>query len=580
VFVRQTLERRYWGRIALLALCAVAAQGVELLGPYALSGLVNRLGGAVAGEVGARGAVMWWLGGLVAAWLGSALLLRAYEVVDIVTSTAIRAGTQKWLFTWLLDHSPRYFQENFSGQLGQKVKQSGQSVISILSIACSEVPRIAVMLGMGGYLLVGLRPFYAVLLLVWAVLHIGLSTLAARRCIRLGKAFWQEISVCTGRVVDIVSNIDVVRSFARLGDERDHIGGFFDREVAGSRRLRGFLVLMRLYQAGAATVLMGVLTGLAARDTLAGTMDVGAFTMVFALSSLISANVQNLANRLLEFFEQYGALVEALDTLTAPHEIVDRPGAPALAVAAGAIVYDDVWFHHADGTQVLRGLNLTIAPGEKVGLVGRSGAGKSTLIKLLRRQFEPQRGAIRIDGQDIAGVTLLSLNQAIAEVPQVPGIFHRPIADNIRYARPGLSDEAMAEAARLAHCHEFIARRAEGYATVVGEQGVRLSGGERQRVAIARALIKDARILVLDEATSSLDSESEHLIQEALWRLMEGRTVIAIAHRLSTIMGMDRIVYLDGGAIVEEGRHAELIARDGAYAHLWRRQTDAFLNLD
>jgi ATP-binding cassette, subfamily B, bacterial len=228
--------------------------------------------------------------------------------------------------------------------------------------------------------------------------------------------------------------------------------------------------------------------------------------------------------------------------------------------------------------QVFEGLSLIIRPGEKVGLVGPSGAGKSTLVKLLRRQFEPQVGRILIDHQDIAHITWDSLNRAIAEVPQAAGIFHRAVRDNIRYAKPDASEAEMLRAAAEAHAHEFIAGRALGYDTIVGEQGIKLSGGERQRVAIARALVKDARILVLDEATSSLDSESEHLIQEALWALMKGRTVIAIAHRLSTIAGMDRIVYLEAGRIVEEGPHRELLAKGGAYARLWNRQMGGFIN--
>jgi ATP-binding cassette subfamily B protein len=227
---------------------------------------------------------------------------------------------------------------------------------------------------------------------------------------------------------------------------------------------------------------------------------------------------------------------------------------------------------------VFASLNLDIKPGERVGLVGPSGAGKSTLVKLLRRQFEPQAGRILIDGQDIAHVTWDSLNESIAEVPQVAGVFHRPVRDNIRYARPDAEQGDVERAASDAYAHEFIRAREKGYDTIVGEQGIKLSGGERQRVAIARALVKDARILVLDEATSSLDSESEHLIQEALWTLIQGRTVIAIAHRLSTIAGMDRIVYLEAGRIVEEGPHRELLAKGGAYARLWNRQMGGFID--
>jgi ATP-binding cassette subfamily B protein len=261
-----------------------------------------------------------------------------------------------------------------------------------------------------------------------------------------------------------------------------------------------------------------------------------------------------------------------------PHEIVDAPQARALEVTSGRIVFENVRFRHPNGFQVFENLNLDIRPGERVGLVGPSGAGKSTLVRLLRRQFEPQEGRILIDGQDIAFVTWDSLNEAIAEVPQMPGVFHRAVRDNIRYAQPQAQDETVIRAARQAFAHDFISERGEGYDMIVGEQGIKLSGGERQRVAIARALVKDAKILVLDEATSSLDSESEHLIQTALWTLMQGRTVIAIAHRLSTIAGMDRVVYLEQGKILEDGPHRELLAHGGAYARMWNRQMGGFID--
>jgi ATP-binding cassette, subfamily B, bacterial len=300
--------------------------------------------------------------------------------------------------------------------------------------------------------------------------------------------------------------------------------------------------------------------------------------MIYLLANQIGRGVQELGGRMLDYFEQLGTLSEALELVSAPHEIVDATDAQALTVAKGHIVFENVSFRHPNGFQVFEDLNLEIKPGERVGLVGPSGAGKSTLVRLLRRQFEPQRGRILIDGQNIAHVTWDSLNEAIAEVPQMPGVFHRNVRDNIRYARPLAPEDDVVTAARQAFAHDFIADRDEGYDMIVGEQGIKLSGGERQRVAIARALVKDARILVLDEATSSLDSESEHLIQTALWTLVQGRTVIAIAHRLSTIAGMDRVVYLDNGKIMEDGPHRDLLANAGPYSRLWNRQMGGFID--
>jgi ATP-binding cassette subfamily B protein len=438
--------------------------------------------------------------------------------------------------------------------------------------------RILVLLGVGGVLLSMQSGFYAVVLFGWTAIYLVVVAWFARRCVVLSKVFSDEVSTSTGRLIDAIANADLVRAFARGAFERQFLARFLADEMNASQSLRWFLIVMRLFMSTAMLVLLMGLVVLAIRDTLSGAITIGAFTMIFFLGTMIARSVQELSYRMLEFFEQLGTLAEALDLVTQSHEIVDKPGAKPLCVRQGEIVFEDILFSHADGHPVFQGLNLRIRAGEKVGLVGKSGAGKSTLVKLLRRQFEPQGGRIMIDGQDVSEVTWDSVNESIAEVQQMPGVFHRPVRDNIRYSKPEADETVVVSAAKDAHAHDFISGREAGYDMIVGEQGIKLSGGERQRVAIARALVKDAKILVLDEATSSLDSESEHLIQEALFELMQGRTVIAIAHRLSTIVGMDRIVYLENGRIVEQGNHAELLARGGPYAQLWNRQVGGFID--
>jgi len=411
-----------------------------------------------------------------------------------------------------------------------------------------------------------------------SALYLTVNFFLARRCVVLSKALSDEVSTSTGRLIDAVANADLVRAFAKAIYERKFISYFLRDEMNASRRLRWFLLRMRFFMQSATLLLLVALIWVTAKDILAGAISLGAFTMIYLLANQIGRGVQDLSFRMLDYFEQHGTLAEALDLVSAPHEIVDSLDAKPLVVTRGHIRFENVCFRHPNGYQVFENLNLEIHPGERVGLVGPSGAGKSTLVRLLRRQFEPQSGRILIDGQDIARVTWDSLNEAIAEVPQMPGVFHRNVRDNIRYARPLAAEDDVVAAARQAFAHDFIQDRDEGYDMIVGEQGIKLSGGERQRVAIARALVKDARVLVLDEATSSLDSESEHLIQSALWTLVQGRTVIAIAHRLSTIAGMDRIVYLDNGRILEDGPHRVLLANNGPYSRLWNRQMGGFID--
>jgi ATP-binding cassette, subfamily B, bacterial len=577
-FLRFIIGCHFRWHVLALVLLAGSATSIEAFGPYALSHLINAITAAAAAHAGFAQAVLPWMGLLAAIWLGSTLAYRLYEAVDVETSPRMRALAQKYLFSYLMGHSPRFFQENFAGKLGQKIKQAGQATVSVLNILSFEMTRVAMLMVVGGTLMFNAHAAYAVVLAVWAVLYLGIVVALARRCVSLSKAFSNEVSTSTGRLVDAIANSELVRAFAKAEYERRFLSHFLADEMNASRRLRRFLILMRSFMALATLALLMGLVALAGSDALSGAISVGAFAMIFFLANQIIRSVQELSYRMLDYFEQLGTLAEALELVTQEHEIVDSPSAHPLRVRTGAIRFEQVCFAHPDGLQVFNRLDLSIRSGEKVGLVGPSGAGKSTLVKLLRRQFEPQSGRIMIDGQDIAHVTWDSLNEAIAEVPQVASVFHRPIRDNIRYARPGAPETEVRHAAAEAHAQDFIAGRASGYDTIVGEQGIMLSGGERQRIAIARALVKDARILVLDEATSSLDSESEHLIQQALWTLMQGRTVIAIAHRLSTIAGMDRIVYLEAGRIVEEGPHRELLARGGAYARLWNRQMGGFIN--
>lgn len=575
-FLARFVWIRFRWKVMLLISATLAGSALIAFEPVFLGWLVEALRRAdlqkpSSGEV-------WLPFVLVAvALVGSASFYRVRELIELHTAPQLRMEIQICLFSWLIEHAPDFFHRNFAGRLAQKIKQAGQSAITLLSILSNEMVRVIVMVG-ASMIIIGVdHPLLGLAIASWAILYIGGATLLSRRCQLLSRALSDETSASTGVLVDTIGNIEVVRGFARKDYECSRVAIAVGHERDASKRLRRFLLIMWSVLYTGLVLFQVAMIAFAVYETVQGRMVVGGAVTVISLSTLLLNNIWGAAARMLDFLEQGGILVSALDSIVQPHTIVDVLGAARLNVAGGTIGFQNVYFAHSDGTPVFENLNLEIKAGEKVGLVGPSGGGKSTLIKLLQRRYEPQLGRILIDGQDIARVTQQSLEEAIAEVPQEPGLFHRSIADNIRYARLDASDDDIRHAAKAAYCHDFIIRRPEGYASLVGEHGIQLSGGERQRIAIARALLKNARILILDEATSALDAETEHQIRLALWRLFEGRTVIAVAHRLSTISCMDRILYLEDGLVVEQGQHECLLASGGHYARMWQRQKDGFL---
>ena len=566
-------------RIAIAAIFVFEAgqAACTILLPYAVKEIIDAV--TLANETGAdvfdatRDALI--LFGLLN--LGIVLFSRASGAVLVMTGPRLRADIRKSLFRYLQYHSHRYFITHFAGSLANRIAEVSMSAMHTLwaitfdfyPLIIKSVVALAILFGASGEL--------AIVLTLWLTVYVTVSYVLARRCRAYAKDFAEARSLVTGKVVDSVTNVMNAKMFARRRFEEDYLTDYLDHEVDHALRTYWYMEKLRWFQFTAAMVLMVAMVGYALKIWSAGDMTVGEFSMVAGLAIMLIEAARGLSRSFLEFFEYIGNISDGVSVFIQPHEIVDRPGARPLTVTRGEIAFRDVSFAYKEGMQVFEHLSVTIAPGQQVGLVGFSGSGKSTFANLILRLFEPQGGVIAIDGQDILSVTQDSLRASISMIPQDPMLFHRSLMENIRYGRLEASDDDVIAAAERAHAHEFILQTEHGYASLVGERGVKLSGGQRQRIAIARAILKDAPILILDEATSALDSVTEKKIQQGLDYLMRGKTVVVVAHRLSTVAHMDRILVFDQGRIVEDGSHAALLRRNGHYARLWHMQAGGFL---
>ncbi len=428
-------------------------------------------------------------------------------------------------------------------------------------------------------LLIPVVPVYAAVLMVLLAIYACVSYIMYKRILHLNEKAAGAQNQLSGELSDAVTNILAVKTYGREDYER----ALFDtanREVVARDSQRMHSSLLRgVITAGITVVIMSVVTVFIAGGNAWFNISPGTVIIMFTYTYTVTNQFNFINTGLQRLNQAFGDASGMTQVLDEPRLVADKPDAQPLVVELGDIDFDHIGFNYTDGgavTQVFDDFNLHIPAGQRVGLVGISGSGKTTLTKLLLRLADIQVGRILVDGQNVADVTQQSLRQQIAYVPQEALLFHRSIAENIAYGKPDATLDEIKEAARQANALEFIEKLPQGFETITGERGIKLSGGQRQRIAIARAILADAPILVLDEATSALDSESEALVQEALGRLMEGRTALVVAHRLSTVASLDRIVVLSEGKIVEDGTHAELVEKNGDYAHLWNRQTGAY----
>ena len=486
---------------------------------------------------------------------------------------------------WTLGHSVQFFDNDFAGRIAQKEMQTAGSISEVVVEGVNVVAFALISVVASVILMASIHPLAGLALLVWVAIFITLLTQFLPRARARAKARANARAAVTGQVVDTVTNIKTVKLFAHDALEDRETHGVIDELRSKSLHYGWLAVSFRAIFMTHAGLLPVVLIGGTALLWSQGIASEGQIAAAGAISIRLGQMVGWVSFSLMQIYSHIGEVEDGMNTLAPPHSLVDVQDAPPLVVSDAKVEFQNTTFAYGRDVGGVRDVTLTIAPGEKLGIVGASGAGKSTLVSLLLRMHDAEGGKVMVDGQNVSLIQQNSLRQSIGMVTQETAMFNRSARDNILYGRPEASVEEVIAAARRAEAHEFIEdlrdyRGREGYDAFLGERGVKLSGGQRQRIALARAILKDAPILVLDEATSALDSEVEAEIQAALETVMEGKTVLAIAHRLSTIARMDRILVMEDGRIAEQGSHDELLAANGLYARFWNRQSGGFIGVD
>jgi ATP-binding cassette subfamily B protein len=481
-------------------------------------------------------------------------------------------------FNYLHHHSSSFFNNSFVGSLVKRVNWFTRGFEVFTDQTVFNLIPLFVSVGSIVIVLFGIKPVLALAVLIWVVVFLAISYGVNRFKLKYDLARNEAEIATTALLADTITNNQNVKLFNGYSVESANFEASTN-DLHQKRKLSWDIwAVFESFQTLLSVILEVGIFYLAVTLWRQGILSVGDFALIQVYALMIINQVWNFGRIIRSFYESLSDASEMTEILVTPHEIVDIHGAKELVANRGEIVFKDVIFNYNETRTVIDKMNLTIRPGEKVAFVGPSGAGKTTIIKLLFRMYDLTSGQITIDDQNIARVTQESLWQNVSLVPQDPILFHRSLMENIRYGRPEATDEEVMAAAKKARCHDFISAQEKGYETFVGERGIKLSGGERQRVAIARAILRNAPILVLDEATSSLDSESEHLIQESLEELMKGKTVLMVAHRLSTIRRADRIIVVEDGKIAEEGSHDELANTSGGiYSKLWQLQSGGFI---
>jgi ATP-binding cassette, subfamily B, bacterial len=558
----------------LVIFCSIGLYGLfGSLRPYCIKLLVN----AISLD---QHEVIWTIACyLIAIYVAIPVNWRIVDLIDLYYQPRIKNYIARHMFDYVTCHEYRFFQNNFAGSISSKITDLATSVPQMIQTMLYQYASNTIGITIAMFTMAQVSPYFAMIIIIWVIILLTASFVTVKKFNYLANNTAEAVSRIIGHTVDSISNILSVRLFSRRAREISELDRLQDGYLQ-AYKVRGKFMFW-LYSAQGLGFFIHQLGSLLLLLYLyqQGEVTAGDFAMILMINNWIVDNLWALLNNIRTFSENWGMADQALKTLYIPINALDSHDAKPLILTKGQITFDRVSFRYLEDSTLFRNKSVVIAAGSKVGLVGYSGSGKSTFINLILRLYDIQSGQILIDNQDIRNVTQDSLRNAISMIPQDPLLFHRSLMENIRYGKTNASDEEVMIAAKRAYADEFIIKLEKGYDAMVGERGVKLSGGQRQRIAIARAILKNAPILILDEATSQLDSVTEDKIQDSLEHLMQNKTTIVIAHRLSTLLRMDRILVFDQGKIIEDGDHRDLIARGGRYKQLWDAQVGGFLPL-
>ena len=557
--------------IGYVSICVLAGV-IPSVDSILLQKIIDLIESSSSQEIaGVSSSMLFWAITYALWWEGLNITWRVYDYLFLTTFPLIKAKIIDELYNYTQHHSHKFFQTNLAGHITNRITEGARSFEMVCATLFEKILRKIAVIIFALATLYSVHQTFATIFLTWLAVFMGISLYFSRTINKYSRAYATNKANVAGKIVDAIANINAIRIFTSHRFERRYLEHNLNTMIKSDQAMQWFMFKLRYVLGTSCTIMIFTMLYYLFRLRTSSVISIGDCVLIVTLCLAVVDDIWDLTQEIGDMFEELGTFNQSI-TLIIPHEIVDAKNAKELIVSEGVIEFRKVTFHYQHNDNIFSDKSVIISGKQKVGLVGYSGSGKSTFVSLITRLYEIESGKILIDGQDISKVNQNSLRENISIIPQEPILFHRTIMENIRYGKKNATDEEVIEAAKLAHIHEFITELPEAYNTLCGERGNNLSGGQRQRVVIARAILKNAPILILDEATSSLDTNTETLIQESLKYLMQNKTVLVIAHRLSTLLNMDRILVFDKGAIIEDGSHEDLLKNSKLYKKLWRSQ--------